>query len=202
MGKDWTGNKKTVFTTLGASNHTDKERQCEDYYATDPIAVDVLIGEGGVSFPRKVWECSCGEGHLSKRLEEHGIEVISTDLVDRGYGKGGVDFLATTEKVDMDILTNPPYKYAKEFIEHAMEITSMGNRIFMFLKVQFLEGKERKKLFKKYPPKCIYVSSSRILCAKNAMFDEMKAGGGSAVAYAWYEFVNGYHGDTYVKWIN
>lgn len=47
MGKDWTGNKKTVFTTLGASNHTDKERQCEDYYATDPIAVDVLIGEGG-----------------------------------------------------------------------------------------------------------------------------------------------------------
>lgn len=121
MNNDWTGNKKTVFTTLGASNHTDKERQCEDYYATDPIAIDVLIGEGGVSFPRKVWECSCGEGHLSKRLEEHGIEVISTDLVDRGYGKGGVDFLATTEKVDMDILTNPPYKYArvKKFVEDA-----------------------------------------------------------------------------------
>lgn len=49
MNNDWTGNKKTVFTTLatlGASNHTDKERQCEDYYATDPIAIDVLIGEG------------------------------------------------------------------------------------------------------------------------------------------------------------
>ena len=47
MPKDWTGNSNSIYKTLGASNHTDKERQCEDYYATDPIAVDVLIGEGG-----------------------------------------------------------------------------------------------------------------------------------------------------------
>ena len=26
MSKDWTGNKKTTFVTLGASNHTDHER--------------------------------------------------------------------------------------------------------------------------------------------------------------------------------
>lgn len=25
--QDWTGNKKSVFTSLGASNHTDKERK-------------------------------------------------------------------------------------------------------------------------------------------------------------------------------
>lgn len=72
----------------------------------------------------------------------------------------------------------------------------------MFLKVQFLEGKARKELFKKYPPKCVYVSSSRILCAKNALFDEMRAGGGSAVAYAWYEFEKGYIGESKLKWIN
>lgn len=57
-------------------------------------------------------------------------------------------------------------------------------------------------LFKKYPPKCVYVSSSRILCAKNALFDEMRAGGGSAVAYAWYEFEKGYTGESKLKWIN
>ena len=51
-------------------------------------------------------------------------------------------------------------------------------------------------------PKCVYVSSSRILCAKNAMFDEMKAGGGSAVAYAWFEFEKGYKGKSELKWIN
>ena len=34
MGKDWTGNGKSIFTTLGASNHTEKEREINDYYAT------------------------------------------------------------------------------------------------------------------------------------------------------------------------
>lgn len=135
-------------------------------------------------------------------MKEYGAFVRSTDIIDRGYGNGIVDFLTYNDKWDGDIITNPPYKYAKEFIEHAMEIVNDGCRVFMFLKIQFLEGKARKELFKKYPPKCVYVSSSRILCAKNALFDEMKAGGGSAVAYAWYEFEKGYKGETVLKWIN
>lgn len=36
---------------------------------------------------------------------------------------------------DGDILTNPPYKYAKEFIEHAMTIIPDGRKVFMFLKL-------------------------------------------------------------------
>lgn len=43
IAKDWVGNKNSIFKTLGASNHTEKERQSDDYYATDPIAIDVLI---------------------------------------------------------------------------------------------------------------------------------------------------------------
>lgn len=54
----------------------------------------------------------------------------------------------------------------------------------MFLKLQFLEGKKRKSFFLDNPPKTIYVSSSRLLCAKNADFQRMRDGGGSAVAYA------------------
>lgn len=200
--KDWTGNKNSIFKTLGASNHTDRERQNEDYYATDPIAIDVLLKDGGVTFDKPIWECSCGEGHLSERLKSFGYEVRSTDLIDRGYGEGEIDFLTYNQPWNGDILTNPPYKYAKEFIKHAMTLIPDGCRVFMFLKVQFLEGKARKELFKKYPPKCVYVSSSRILCAKNALFDEMRAGGGSAVAYAWYEFEKGYIGESKLKWIN
>ena len=37
--KDWTGNTKSVYATLAASNHSDAERQCEDYYATEPKAI-------------------------------------------------------------------------------------------------------------------------------------------------------------------
>lgn len=196
--KDWTGNKNSIFKTLGASNHTDKERQNEDYYATDPIAIDVLLKDGGVTFNKPIWECSCGEGHLSERLKSFGYEVRSTDLIDRGYGEGGIDFLTYNQPWNGDILTNPPYKYAKEFIEHAMTLIPDGCRVFMFLKVQFLEGKARKELFKKYPPKCVYVSSSRILCAKNALFDEMRAGGGSVLGVPDTKFI--ISGEEMVGW--
>ena len=200
--KDWIGNSKSVYTTLGASNHTEDEREQHDYYATDPIAIDVLINDGESEINHNVWECACGEGHLAKRLSDYGYNVTATDLIDRGFGIGGVNFLETNTIFNGDIVTNPPYKYAVKFIEHALDIIPTGNKVFMFLKLQFLEGKSRKELFKKYPPKCIYVSSSRILCAKNGDFEGMKKSGGSAVAYAWYEWEKGYTGDTIIKWVN
>lgn len=194
---DWTGNSNSIYKTLGASNHTDKERQNEDYYATDPIAAKLLLEVENLN---NVLEPACGEGHLSEVFRMAGVLGDSCDLINRGYGKQR-DFL-TIDSWDGDIVTNPPYKIAKEFIEHALKIVNTGSKVCMFLKIQFLEGKARKELFKRYPPKTIYVSSSRILCAKNADFDGMKAGGGSAVAYAWYVWEKGYSGETILKWIN
>lgn len=36
--KDWAGNKNSIYKTLGASNHTDKEREVNDYYASHTTA--------------------------------------------------------------------------------------------------------------------------------------------------------------------
>ena len=33
---DWIGNNKSTFSTLGASSHSNTERESNDYYATDP----------------------------------------------------------------------------------------------------------------------------------------------------------------------
>ena len=200
--KDWTGNRKSIYTTLGASNHTEKERETNDYYATDPVAVKVLLEEGNVKLSPVVWECACGEGHLSEELKKHGYIVHSTDLIDRGYGAGGVDFLQWQGTFHGDIITNPPYSMAEQFVRHALDIIDDGRKVFMFLKIQFLEGKSRRKLFDLKELKTVYVSSSRILCAKNAQFEAVKAGGGSAVAYAWYEWEKGFNGDPVIKWIN
>lgn len=190
-----------VFTVIGASNHTENERESNDYYATEPKAAELLLEVE--DFSPNIWECACG-GHLAEVFKAHGYNVTASDLIDRCYGKGGVDFLQYVPKAPMqcDIITNPPYKYAKEFVEHALDIIADGHKVAMFLKLQFLEGKERKKMFTKYPPKTIYVSSSRIQCAKNAEFQRMKEGGGSALAYAWYVWQKGYTGETIVKWIN
>lgn len=198
--KDWTGNNNSIWKTLGATNHTDKEREQNDYYATEPKALELLLDLE--TFNSQVWECACGEGHLSKVLESYGYKVLSSDIVDRGYGQGGVDFLQCEDKFDGDIITNPPYKYAKEFVEKAIELIPNGNKIAMFLKVQFLEGKARRELFEKHPPKTIWVASSRLLCAKNGEFQRMRDSGGSAVAYAWFIWEKGYKGKTVIDWFN
>ena len=196
---DWTGNKNSVFKTLAASNHTTDLREENDYYATDSIAIDVLLSKATLA--HDVWECACGEGHLSKRLMELGYNVKSTDLIYRGFGSGGVDFLSVYAAFDGDIITNPPYKYAREFIEHGLEIIPDGRKVFMFLKLQFLEGKARRALFETKQLKTVYVSSSRIICAKNGNFEEAKKQG-SAVAYGWFEFEKGYSGSPMIEWIN
>lgn len=194
---DWTGNKKSIYTTLGASNHTEGERQQHDYYATEPRAVELLLQEE--TFFKKIWEPACGEGHISKVLKAHGYDVVSSDLIDRGYGDETLDFFAYSIPCDFDIITNPPYKYAKEFVEHALDLVTEGHKVAMFLKLTFLEGQARKQMFEVYPPEKIYVFSGRVKCAKNGDFDTI---GSSAVAYAWFVWEKGFKGSPIIKWIN
>lgn len=185
-----------VFRRLGASNHCSHERQPEDYYATDPKAVTLLLGLE--KFKGPILEPCCGEGHISKVLLENGFKVESFDLVDRGFGKVQ-DFLSDeVSSWKGDIITNPPYKLANEFLNKALQIVPKGRKVAMFLKVQFLEGKQRKEFFRKYPPKKIWVSSSRLKCGMNGDF----GGANSALAYAWFIWEKGYHGETVLDWFN
>lgn len=200
--KDWSGDTNSVFKTLGASNHTDEERANNDYYATDPKALELLLEREGF-FPY-VWECACGEGHLSEVLKAHGYKVKSSDIVDRGYHDTKIIDFLKLQKSDIDhdysrdIITNPPYKYAKEFVEKALEISIESTKIAMLLKLTFLEGQARKKLFETSPPKKIYVFSKRIECGKNGVFT-----GTSAVAYAWFIWEKGYSGKPVIEgWID
>lgn len=204
--KDWTGNGNSIYKTLGASNHTDKEREVNDFYATSPEAIDKLLEVENLY--DYIWEPASGEGHLAKRLRERGFKVYASDIIKRSFKLNEIkDFLKVSPlclsfSYDYDIVTNPPYKCAKEFVLKALSLVSEGRKVCMFLKLTFLEGKSRyKELFSKYPPKTIYVFSERIMCAKNGDFEGMKAGGGSAVAYAWFVWEKGFTGDTIVKWI-
>ena len=144
------GYKASPYTQIGAIGHSSKMRIDNDFYATPPEAVKMLLRLE--KFNQNVWEPACGQGHIANVLSENGYFVKSTDLIDRGYGAGNVDFLKQAESYHGDIITNPPYKYAKEFVEKALELVSAGAKVAMFLKLQFLEGKARRKLFENYPP--------------------------------------------------
>jgi hypothetical protein len=192
-----------TYKTIGASSHAQHDRQIHDYYATEPKAVRLFLEQE--EFSGSIWECACGEGHLSKEMLTLGYDVYSTDLIDRGYGDGIFDFLslANKDKIQRNIITNPPYKYANHFIVKAMSLMEEGYKLAFLLPIRYLEGKSRKDIFKKYPPKVVYISSSRLVCAINGEFiDENGKEKGSAMAYAWFVWEKGYSGSTIIKWFN
>jgi hypothetical protein len=204
MDKDWTGNKNSCWYTLCASNHAkvDTERQVNDYYATYPKALELLLNklkQDNVRLHNDIWECACGEGHLSKLLIDKGYHVYSSDKVDRGYGKQQ-DFLkiSNMNNLHYDILTNPPYKYAQDFIEKALNIIADDYYVVMFLKIQFLEGKTRRRLYEQGNLKYVYVNSERQMCAKNGDFHKYK---NNAMCYCWFIWQKGFKGNPIIRWL-
>ena len=109
------------------------------------------------------------------------------------------DFFASHEKWQGDIVTNPPYKYAKEFVEHAIDIVEEGSKVAMFLKLTFLEGEKRRKLFETNPPARIHVFTKRVNCALNG--DEREFAKSSAVCYAWFVWEKGNRNKPVIDWI-
>ena len=184
-----------TMRTIGTSTHALEGRENDDYYATDPKAVKLLLEKE--KFSSIILEPSCGEGHISRVLLDNGYAVKSSDLINRGFGE--VQDFFETDEFNGDIITNPPYKMALDFVKHSLNIIQEGNKVAMFLKLQFLEGKARKEFYKNNPPKKIYVASGRLNCAKNGKFEEFKS---SAVAYAWFVWEKGYQGSPEIDWIN
>lgn len=93
--KDWTGNSKSIYSTLGATNHSEELRANSDFYATDPRAVDRLL-KNFTDLDKNVWEPACGEGHISQRLVDRGYNVRSSDIIVRSYPMEQIDFLSFT----------------------------------------------------------------------------------------------------------
>jgi len=184
---------KTALSIVGSSRNNG-ERQKEDFYPTPSFATKSLLSRE--QFNGSIWECACGDGAISKVLIECGHSVYSSDIINRGFGISGVDFLNTIYAHD-NIITNPPYKYALDFILHAKKCAN--KKIAMFLKTVFLESESRYDMFqdKDFPLKTVYQFSKRVTLYKDGK--KMKNSG--MIAYAWFVWDREYKGEPTIKWI-
>ena len=184
----------------GIGGNHNPNRQEDDYYATPPRAIDDLLSK--ITLDKNIWEPACGGGALSDKLIELGYNVTATDIKDRDAKKfdGIVDFLKDEYgQVSCDIVTNPPYKLATEFVTKALNTVTTGNKVCYFLKIQFLEGAKRyEELYKHNELKHVLVYSKRISTAKNGEFDKYKT---TAMCHAWFVWEKGYQGKPTIDWI-
>lgn len=168
-------------------------RPADDFYPT-PRAVSLALLQVE-QFPGVIWEPACGDGAISRVLEQHGHAVISTDLVDRGYGQGGVDFLLDHVTRANHVVTNPPYTLAQPFVEHALQRTD--GKVAMLLKLVFLEGERRRRLFETTPLARVWVFSSRLRLPREGGVYKSRG----MIAFAWFVWQHGYRGAPTIGWL-
>jgi len=114
-------------------------RQKDDYYGTPAWVTQLLCNIERFDGP--VWEPACGHGLIASVLAANGYSVISTDLVDRGHGITGADFLMERGRLGRSVVTNPPFKLAREFATHALDIGC--EKVALLLKLAFMQGGDR-----------------------------------------------------------
>lgn len=172
-------------------------RQKDDFYATPSSSTEALLR--AESFSGSIWEPACGNGAISVVLEAAGHRVVSSDLVDRGYGETGIDFLMEWQSRGENVVTNPPFKLATEFVKHSLRHTT--GKVAMLLKVGFLEGIERGQLFDAAPFARLWVFRRRQTFLRNGDLYVTMNGAGGMIAYGWFIWEHGYVGKPTLGWL-
>lgn len=151
-------------------------RAGDDFYPTPSWVTEALLR--CVRFRGPIWEPCCGDGAMSTVLGRHGYKVVSTDLVDRGFGTSGVDFLACRKvpKGCRSLMTNPPYgdsgSHAGQsrsptamlnFLRHALMLTaSVQGQLALLVRLQWIAGQRAAEVMSVAPFTAVIVLTRRI----------------------------------------
>lgn len=180
---------------MNASTHQPAARQADDFYATPRSAIEQLLNVE--PFHGAIWEPACGDGAISRVLQERCHTVISTDLVDRGFGRGGIDFLMEGRALGEHVITNPPFKLGTEFAKHALSI--VPGKVAMLLKIGFLEGPTREALHKSLAR--VWVIRRRVTFLKDGKAFSRSNGKGGIHTYAWFVWDRRHTGPVSLGWL-
>ena len=163
-----------------------------DFFPTPPWATFALIDNG--SFAGDIWEPACGDGAMSRVLEEASPSVFSSDLYQGGYGETGLDFLKPVRSAD-NIVTNPPYNCAEGFV--ASGLARARRKFALLLRLAFLEGANRANtIFARSPPARVWVFIERITFYPKGA--DLKGSG--TTAYAWFVWDKDAPSMTELRW--
>jgi hypothetical protein len=162
------------------------EETDNDWYKTPYWGTKSLILNE--TFNGNILEPCCGSGEMSEVLKEINTNVISSDLIYRGYDGSSVkDFLSDIDyplniKYD-NIITNPPFNLAEEIFTKAYKLSN--EKVCLLLRTAFLESSSRyNNIFSNIPPSRIWVFSERLTMYKGDVTNAPKNGG--TTSYSWF----------------
>ena len=91
-------------------------RAANDFYPTPFSIIQKLLSQLNWPSGALVWEPCEGDGRVADALLDHGYRVVSGDITT------GDDFFEVRQAKAKHLLTNPPFKQIRPFIDHAFAI--------------------------------------------------------------------------------
>lgn len=193
----------------------ENKRVDNDFYSTNPIALDMLLSkckEDGCGLADEdncydMLECGCGDGNLCKVMKcwFPNSNLDALDIVDRGYENTIVtDYLTwQPSRKYQKIIANPPFSLAEQFIRKSLDLLDTNGYCAMFLKINFLEGQKREDLYNNYPPKYVYVFRKRMATWNNGQMIDPRTGKNwqTTMCHAWFVWEKGFTGEPIIRWL-
>lgn len=183
---------------MSAAVHAPADRQRDDFYATPRSAIEQFLDVE--RFDGAIWEPACGDGAVSRVLQERGYDVVSSDLINRGYGEAGRDFLLEWQVAAPNVVTNPPFKLGTEFARHALRL--VPGKVALLLKIGFIEGPTKADLHDgDHRLARVWVIRRRVTFLKNGHELIRSEGKGGIHTYAWFVWDREYSGPPVIGWL-
>jgi hypothetical protein len=178
-----------------SANNVTGKRRVADSYETPYSLTSLFLDTGFLNPAQPVLEPACGNGAITRVLEDYGFaEVESYDLAE------GTDFLNETLPV-AQIITNPPYSLAYEFIQHAKKIAT--ERFCFLLPLSYLHGKKRFDNIwkdKEYALKSVYVFTRYPMLGEPLREDGKFHTG--MIVYSWMCWERAWYGKPTIDWLD
>src|SRR5262249_10536596 len=147
------------------------------------------------TFQGSIWEPACGDGAMSRLLWHwSGVPVVSSDLVGRGYGQSGLDFLRTRKLRAPNVVTNPPFKLWQAFAQHALDLDA--EKVVLLGRLLLLEGWDRSLFFRETRLARVWVVGRAKMLPPGAADKGMSG----MICFAWFVWEKGYKGGVTINW--
>ena len=169
----------------------------EFWYQEPEGVTEKLMWE--VKFRGPVHDPCCGEGHIPLVAQRFGYQATGSDIVDRGFGVGGVDFFADMTPRET-LIFNPPSgrnqdpTLSTRFILHALEV---AEEVAAIVPVPMLCGQWRRdNLYRPHPRRYVLTLAERPSMPPGGRGIPAKNG---TMDYCWIVWVRGYAGPTELR---
>lgn len=176
------------------------EREQDDFYPTPPEPTRAFL-HAEIDRLRElgsIWEPAAGDGAMVREMQAMGLDVVASDLVDRGCGAQLRDFYQFDKAPAAAIVTNPPFSECgwgngkARWLKHALEALDV-EYMALLLNWSWPGAGGLAPFWAKHAPARVYLMRWKI---------DFTGQGAPPMLNAWFVFDRAHRGETVLRMLD